>query len=90
VFLDPPNRGFTDVYGSASVADEVEAWAGANPKIRIALAGHVGDYPSLSAWDCVQWTRPRFTYGGSKTTALEALWFSPACIQQQRGLFDAT
>jgi len=82
VFLDPPYRGFEDLYGKVgAVADEVEAWARENAGLRVALCGHAGDYPSLAAWEIVNWSRGRLTYSGGKTTELEAVWFSPACLR---------
>jgi hypothetical protein len=79
VFLDPPYRGFENVYaGAGRLADEVEAWARENPALRIALCGHEGDY-TLPGWDVVRWKRPRLTYSGSETTDREAIWFSPGC-----------
>ncbi len=62
VFLDPPYRSFEGLYGSAAVADGVEAWARDNAHLRIALCGHRGDYPSLEGWDEVPWHRKRLTY----------------------------
>ncbi len=81
VFLDPPYRAFEKLYGvSAPCADGVEAWAKDNAHLRVALCGHLGDYPSLDGWDMVPWTRKRLTYSGSSTTDKEAIWFSPACL----------
>lgn len=92
VFLDPPYRAYEDLYGTVGVADAVETWARDNAHLRVALAGHVGDYPSLVGWDVVRWKRPRLTYSGGATTDLEALWFSPACLPATRpaqgSLFD--
>jgi hypothetical protein len=80
VFLDPPYRGYEKLYGVATpVADAVEAWARENARLRIALCGHVGDY-DLPGWDRVEWARARLTYGGNKTTDLECVWYSPACL----------
>lgn len=82
VFLDPPYRAFESLYGSEPVADAVEAWARENAGLRVAVCGHLGDYPSLDAAGFVTlpWTRKRHTYGGSDTTDKEAIWFSPACL----------
>lgn len=93
VFLDPPYRAYEGLYGSAPVADAVEAWAAENAGLRVAVCGHRGDYPRLDAagYLCVPWTRKRLTYAGSSTTDLEAIWFSPACGEprevRQMGLF---
>ena len=92
VFLDPPYRAYEGLYGAAGVpvADEVEAWAAANAGLRVAVCGHIGDYPTLTGWDCVQWDRGRLTYGGASTTDQEAIWFSPACLPavvRQQSLF---
>ena len=92
VFLDPPYRAYESLYGAKRpVADDVEAWALENAGIRVAICGHAGDYPSLAAWECVRWDRGRLTYSGGKTTAEEAIWFSPACLKPtttvQLGLF---
>ena len=82
VFLDPPYRAYEYLYGSVPVADAVESWAKANPTLRVAVCGHLGDYPSLDAagYEVVPWTRKRLTYSGGETTDKEAIWFSPACL----------
>ncbi len=93
VFLDPPYRAFEALYGTEPVADEVEAWARDNGTLRVAVCGHLGDYPSLDAagYLVVPWTRKRLTYSGSETTDKEAIWFSPACLEvtvpKQMGMF---
>lgn len=80
VFLDPPYRAYESLYGVAEpVADQVAAWAREHPHLRIALCGHVGDY-DMPGWDAVQWSRGRSTYGSTKTTAEECIWYSPACL----------
>lgn len=80
VFLDPPYRAYESMYGVAEpVADQVAAWAREHPHLRIALCGHVGDY-DMPGWDAVQWSRGRSTYGSTKTTAEECIWYSPACL----------
>jgi DNA adenine methylase len=82
VFLDPPYRSCETVYGNiVSIADAVEMWARKNEHLRIALCGHYGDY-RLPGWHEVKWSRRRFTYSGNKTTALECVWYSPACDRQ--------
>ena len=83
IFLDPPYRAYEKVYGTdAPVADSVAAWARENEHLRIALCGHRGDY-DLPAWDLVDWSRGRFTYGGAKTTDRECVWYSPACLPRE-------
>ena len=47
----------------------------------MALCGHVGDY-DLPEWSVHQWSRGRRTYSGTKTTDLEAIWFSPGCLPE--------
>jgi hypothetical protein len=73
------------------VADAVEAWALANAHLRVAVCGHLNDYPSLESYTLVPWTRKRLTYSGSDTTDQEGIWFSPAClavtVPKQMGLF---
>ena len=88
VFLDPPYRAYEKLYGAATpVADAVEAWARDHADLRVAICGHLGDY-DLPGWDAVQWSRGRLTYGGSKTTDQECIWYSPACLpREQLGLF---
>jgi hypothetical protein len=86
VFLDPPYLAYEGLYGASNpVAREVEAWARENSDLRIALCGHVGDY-DLPGWDAVEWSRCRHTYGGSKTTDSECVWFSPACLPKARDI----
>jgi hypothetical protein len=88
VFLDPPYKGYEALYGRGGtpVADEVCAWAREHSGLRVALCGHVGDY-DLPGWSLVRWSRGRLTYGGGKTTDLEAIWYSPACLVPQPSLF---
>ena len=84
VFLDPPYRAYEKLYGVATpVADAVADWARDNAHLRIAICGHVDDY-DLPGWDAVQWSRGKHTYGGSKTTESECIWYSPACLSAQK------
>lgn len=96
VFLDPPYRAYESLYGATEgppVADAVEAWAAENAHLRVAVCGHLGDYPGLDAkgYELVPWTRKRLTYSGAQTTDKEAIWFSPACLSvvvpKQMGMF---
>lgn len=74
------NRAHEKLYGVAEpVADAVAAWAREHAHLRVALCGHVGDY-EMPGWEAVQWDRGKHTYGGSKTTAAECVWYSPACL----------
>jgi hypothetical protein len=81
VFLDPPYRAYEKLYGVAQpVADAVAQWARDNEHLKVALCGHKGDY-DMPGWTAVEWSRGRLTYGGSKTTNAECVWYSPACRQ---------
>ena len=64
------------------------------------LAGHaIGEGDELHApfpyfggkpgWDTVEWSRGSTTYSGSKTTDEECVWYSPACLHEQPGLFSS-
>ena len=79
VFLDPPYKAFEQPYGSLPVASAVEDWARDNPRLRIAICGHIGDY-DLPGWDAVQWERPGNTYSGTGTKDKECIWYSPGCL----------
>jgi DNA adenine methylase len=80
VFLDPPYKGYDEVYGCAGIASQVEHWARDNASLRIALCGHAGDY-DLPGWEQVAWTRTICAYSSTKTKDAEMIWFSPACIK---------
>jgi hypothetical protein len=82
IFLDPPYLEYEGLYAAHPSAKEAAEWARSNAHLRIAICGHVGDY-DLPGWDAVQWDRGRLTYSGSKTTADECVWFSPACRPAQ-------
>ena len=85
IFLDPPYRSFEALYGpQRPVAEAVAEWCREHQsEAKIALCGHAGDY-DLPAWEVVAWDRGRLTYGGAKTTASEAIWFSPTCRRINR------
>ncbi|MFO7181811.1 MAG: DNA adenine methylase, partial [Pseudomonadota bacterium] len=90
IFLDPPYLSFEKLYGSSGtpVALEVAEWAREHAHLRIALCGLSGDY-DLPGWETYEWSRGRLTYGSTKTTDDECIWFSPACLRPaQPGLFD--
>jgi DNA adenine methylase len=103
VFLDPPytlEGRSGEVYGlegEGEVAAGVTAWArenGADPGLRIALCGYEGDVDMPASWEKVQW-KAVGGYGlraegqGRENAERERIWFSPACIRPQPGLFDA-
>ena len=103
VFLDPPysaeaGRDNT-LYAqeSATVAHDVREWCvqyGADPMMRICLAGYAGEgHEQLEklGWEVVEW-KAQGGYGnrsqkGKDNAAKERLWFSPHCLRE-RGLFD--
>lgn len=102
VLLDPPyDSEFCDnVYSiPANLGAEVQAWAvenGNNPMLRIALCGYEGAYQMPADWTCHEWkaTGGYASIGNGETrgrenAALERIWFSPACILPQPGLFDS-
>ena len=89
VLLDPPYSTTEPVYANdgREISAAVREWClknADNPRLRIALCGHVGEH-DLPGWDCVQW-HPRGGYQGADDR--ERIWFSPACIKPQRDLFD--
>jgi hypothetical protein len=80
VFLDPPYEGYEGVYRAGVVAQAVCDWARENPKMRVAICGHAGDY-DLPGWEVFLWERTRSTMGSNKTKAEEAIYFSPGCCR---------
>jgi hypothetical protein len=107
VFLDPPYADTAErtdgLYASddLSVAHDARKWAieqGANPSMRICLAGYEGEHTMPDGWECVEW-KARGGFGsqdsdedgtGRINSEKERLWFSPACIKPERNrtLFD--
>lgn len=89
-FFDPPYLDYEELYHVSPVAREVETWCRDNAHLRIALCGHRGDY-DLLGWSVLEWDRGRLTYSSAKTTAAEAIWFSPACLSpdRQSSIFDS-
>lgn len=97
VFLDPPyatTERTSDLYAhdSGTVAGDVRAWCvenGADPKIRIVLAGYDTEHAELEArgWRVVEWFRAGFLKGGmgnqrgagATQQKRERLWLSPHC-----------
>ena len=77
IFLDPPYAEHEYLYGRdlPPVALEACSWAKAHAHLRVALAGHLGDYDGLEDFDCFTWS------SGKPSTGVEAIWFSPACLK---------
>lgn len=104
VFLDPPygaeDRAELYRQESFTVAREVTEWCmenGANPLLRIALCGYEGEtHHALeeAGWSVVTW-KASGGYGsqgegqGRANAERERIWFSPACIGAERGLFGS-
>ncbi|HEY7328064.1 MAG TPA: DNA adenine methylase [Gemmataceae bacterium] len=86
VFLDPPYTARAgrekNIYAkdSATVGDEVHAWAvanGTNPLLRIAMCGFEGEYAWPAGWTSFAWK----SLGGRKSNReRERIWFSPHCL----------
>ena len=104
VFLDPPYGDEieqTRVYAtdSGTVSDDVRAWCienGNNRLLRIALCGYEGEgHDALLdyGWTAHAW-RAAGGYGGGRggtgdaNRHKERIYFSPACIAEDGGLFD--
>jgi DNA adenine methylase len=77
IFLDPPYAEHEYLYGRdlPPVALEACNWAKAHAHLRVALAGHLGDYEGLEDWESFTWS------SGKPSTGIEAIWFSPACLK---------
>jgi DNA adenine methylase len=81
VFLDPPYPDEAIDYGAApEVARDVELWCrehGDDPRLRLVLCGHVGDY-ELPGWRAVNWGGSR-GWGRARRGDNECVWLSPHC-----------
>ena len=104
VFLDPPYGDEieqTRVYAtdSGTVSDDVRAWCienGNNSLLRIALCGYEGEgHDALLeyGWTAHAWSTAGGYGGGRGGTGdanrhRERIYFSPACIAEDGGLFD--
>lgn len=100
VFLDPPyavaDRDGVYAEDSRDVAHQVREWAlanGDNPDLRICLAGYDGEHSMPATWRAVAW-KANGGYAnqagetrGRANALRETLWFSPACLEPQPGLF---
>lgn len=86
VLLDPPYIQGADIYAQdgSGVFEEVCRWAeehGDDPRLRIVLCGHEGDWvPPSSRWQTVAWKRKGGVYGSADRGDRERLWCSPACL----------
>ncbi len=102
VFLDPPyssgEHSIQYADGQPDVARDVLAWCadnGANPNMRIVLAGYDGEHNTLESqgWSVVAW-KARGGYGsqgqarGRDNAARERLWLSPHCMGVAPDLFS--
>jgi hypothetical protein len=103
VFLDPPysqEERDGELYAiETPVAADVRAWClenGGNRDLRIALCGYAGEgHEELErhGWDVHEW-KARGGYGsqgtgtdGRANSKRERIWFSPACVKPDAGLF---
>jgi hypothetical protein len=89
VFLDPPYDGYEGLYteGEASISTAVREWAieaGKRKDMLICLAGYADEHALPDGWTVHRW-KARGGFGsqsdkqGRENSALETLWFSPAC-----------
>jgi DNA adenine methylase len=100
IVLDPPydqDERADNLYSEESrgVSADVRAWAiehGEDPDLRIVLCGYEGEHHMPASWRVREW----HTSGGYASAERgvenrfrERLWFSPACLIAQRGLFEA-
>lgn len=94
VFLDPPYgkdaKRTARLYArdSLTVAADARAWClahGTNPRLRIVLAGEVGEHEALAGagWRAVPWKR-QGGYSGGADRRDERLWLSPHCHDATR------
>jgi hypothetical protein len=101
VFLDPPYADTATrtkgLYATdcEQVAHKVREWAieqGANPLMRICLAGYQDEHDMPADWHCESWEAVG-GYGliskddestGRANKGRERLWFSPACMNKSK------
>ena len=96
VFLDPPYASTEYVYGKTeNISGEVGKWCaenGANPLLRIVLAGRDDEHDHLLAlgWEKHVWSG-NTGYSKTEDRHAEALWCNPNCqpLERERDLFDA-
>lgn len=99
IVLDPPystQERDPALYAcdGAQISQDVCAWAlehGDTQQLRIALCGYEGEHDMPPSWSCVAW-RPGGGYGsqsadgrGRRNRERERIWFSPHCLQPDRG-----
>lgn len=99
VVLDPPydqDERADNLYAQESkgVSVAVRAWAiehGDDPDLRIVLCGYEGEHAMPPSWRVVEW-KASGGYARAKrgvaNRSRERLWFSPACLLRQKGLFS--
>jgi DNA adenine methylase len=96
IFLDPPysteirSRGCY-THDREGVAKEVAKWAidhGEDKRLRICLAGYIGEHDMPATWSTYRWSGGR-CFGGSNLRTKnavnrhkECLWFSPHCLKK--------
>ena len=101
LFLDPPyssgEHSIDYAAGQVDVARDVFAWCaanGADPSLRIVLAGYAGEHDDLESmgWQAFAW-KARGGYGsqgdgrGRENSERERLWLSPHCFGVAPDLF---
>ena len=98
VFLDPPYSADirAAVYATETdCAADARAWAieaGKRPDMLICLAGYDGEHAMPDGWAAYRW-KARGGFGsqgngrGRTNSALETLWFSPACAPAMQDTF---
>ena len=94
IFLDPPyarSERAKDLYRvEADISGAVRQWAidnGDNPKLRIVLAGYVGEHEMPKTWRAIAWKANGGYANFAKSTRgrnnakRERLWLSPHCLE---------
>lgn len=94
LFFDPPydprvRGGMRYAVDGATLSAEARAWClanGANPRLRIVLAGEAGEHDALedAGWTVATWTR-KGGYARGAGRRDERLWFSPHCVGRRQG-----
>ena len=97
IFLDPPYRhdgrdeGCYGDLDDGGVAAKVGEWCrenGADPRLRIVLAGYEGEHEALASlgWQSEAWKAAGFRLSATskENASRERLWFSPHCLAAPR------